>query len=86
MLQDWEQVTATWESPQGNAGGVITNGVTPDGFEATAKADAVVTEPGQGGTSPDSAQRRDHPKLGQWLADQLRLVDRFQQPVAVELQ
>ena len=49
MLQDWEQVNATWESPQGNAGGVITNGVTPDGFEATPQADAVVTEPGKAG-------------------------------------
>jgi hypothetical protein len=49
MLQDWEQVNATWQSPQGNAGGVISNGVTPDGFEATAQADAVVTQPGRGG-------------------------------------
>ena len=48
MLQDWEQVNATWEDPQGNAGGSITNGVTPDGVEATAKADAVVTDPGRG--------------------------------------
>ena len=28
---------------------VITNGVTPDGFEASATADAVVTEPGRAG-------------------------------------
>jgi hypothetical protein len=49
MLQDWEQVGATWESPQGGAGGVITNGVTPDGFEAAATADGVVTEPGRAG-------------------------------------
>lgn len=49
MLQDWDQVSATWESPQGNLGAVITNGVTPDGFEAAAKADAVVTEPGKAG-------------------------------------
>ena len=48
MLQDWEQVNATWEDPQGNAGGAITNGVTPDGVEATAKSDAVVTDPGRG--------------------------------------
>ena len=40
MLQDWEEVNATWEDPQGNAGGSISNGVTPDGVEATAKADA----------------------------------------------
>jgi hypothetical protein len=49
MLQDWEQVNATWQSPQGNAGGVISNGVTPDGFEATAQADAIVTQPEKGG-------------------------------------
>ena len=48
MLQDWEQVNATWENAQGNAGVGISNGVTPDGVEATAKADAVVTEPGKG--------------------------------------
>ena len=40
---------ATWESPQGNARSAITNGVTPDGFEASAKADAIVTEPGKAG-------------------------------------
>ncbi len=49
MLQDWEEINATWELPQGNAGFVITNGVTPDGFEATAKPDAIVTEPGKAG-------------------------------------
>jgi hypothetical protein len=49
MLQDWEQVTSSWESPQGAMGAVIQNGVTPDGFEATAKSDAVVTEPGKAG-------------------------------------
>ena len=49
MQQDWEQVTASWESPQGAMGAVIQNGVTPDGFEASAKADAVVTEPGKAG-------------------------------------
>jgi len=49
MLQDWDQVSATWESPQGNLGAVITNGVTPDGFEAAAKADAFVAEPGKAG-------------------------------------
>ncbi|HYO25666.1 MAG TPA: DNRLRE domain-containing protein, partial [Lacipirellulaceae bacterium] len=49
MLQDWEQVTASWESPQGAMGAVIQNGVTPDGFEAAAQADAVVTEPGKAG-------------------------------------
>jgi hypothetical protein len=48
MLQDWDQVNATWEDPQGNAGGAITNGVTPDGVEAAAKSDAVVTDPGRG--------------------------------------
>jgi hypothetical protein len=49
MLQDWEQVNATWESPQGGVGVAISNGVTPDGFEATAAADAVVIEPGRAG-------------------------------------
>jgi hypothetical protein len=49
MLQDWEQVNATWESPQGVLGATITNGVTPDGFEAAAKADAAVAEPGRAG-------------------------------------
>jgi hypothetical protein len=49
MLQDWEQVTTSWESPQGAMGAVIQNGVTPDGFEATAKEDARVTEPGKAG-------------------------------------
>ena len=49
MLQDWEQVGATWQLPQGGLGASITDGVTPDGFEASAKADAVVTEPGKAG-------------------------------------
>jgi hypothetical protein len=49
MLQDWEQVHATWLQPQGDAGAVITNGVTPDGFEATAQADAFVAESGRAG-------------------------------------
>lgn len=49
MLQDWDQVSATWESPQGNLGAVITNGVTPDGFEASATADARVAEPNKAG-------------------------------------
>ena len=48
-LQDWEQVNATWESPQGNAGSSLVNGVTPDSVEASAKADAIVTEPGKAG-------------------------------------
>ena len=49
MLQDWEEVNATWADPQGNAGGLISNGVTPDGIEATAKEDARVTLPGKAG-------------------------------------
>jgi hypothetical protein len=49
MLQDWEQVNATWEDPQGHAGNTITNGVTPEGTEASAQADAVVAEPGRAG-------------------------------------
>jgi hypothetical protein len=49
MLRDWEQINATWEDPQGNAGSLIDNGVTPGGNEATAKADAIVTEPGKAG-------------------------------------
>ena len=49
MLQDWEEVNATWADPQGNAGSLISNGVTPDGIEATAKEDARVTLPGKAG-------------------------------------
>ena len=49
MLQDWEEVNATWADPQGGAGGFISNGVTPDGIEATAKDDARVTLPGKAG-------------------------------------
>ena len=49
MLQDWEEVNATWADPQGNAGSSISNGVTPDGVEATAKEDARVTLPGKAG-------------------------------------
>jgi hypothetical protein len=49
MLQNWEEVNATWEDPHGNAGSSIVNGVTPDGVEATATADAIVTQPGKAG-------------------------------------
>jgi hypothetical protein len=42
MLQDWEQVNATWVNPQGGAGFSIQNGVTPDNVEATAAPDARV--------------------------------------------
>jgi hypothetical protein len=44
MLQDWEQVNATWLNPQGNEGFAIQNGVTPDNIEATAKPDARVPQ------------------------------------------
>jgi hypothetical protein len=49
MLQNWDQVTTNWFQPQGNAGASIFDGVTPDGFEASARADFVVTEPGRAG-------------------------------------
>ncbi len=42
MLQDWEQVNATWLNPQGNAGFAVQNGVSPDNVEATAAPDARV--------------------------------------------
>ena len=49
MLQDWDQITATWEDPQGSAGSSIENGVTPDNTGASSRTDAVVTEPGKAG-------------------------------------
>lgn len=49
MLQNWEEVNATWANPQGNAGFSIVNGVTPDGIEASSEPDSVVTEPGRAG-------------------------------------
>lgn len=49
MLQDWNEVTATWVDPQGIAGAGIANGVTPDGVEAAMTPDGVVPFPGQGG-------------------------------------
>jgi hypothetical protein len=48
MLQDWDGF-ATWNDPQGSVGSGIVNGVTPDGVEAAATADAVVTTPDQAG-------------------------------------
>jgi hypothetical protein len=45
MLQNWDEATATWTNPQGDAGSIIVNGVTPDDVEATAEPDAVVTNP-----------------------------------------
>ena len=44
MLQDWDQVNATWVNPQGNAGGSIVNGVTPDNIEASGTPDTRVPE------------------------------------------
>lgn len=49
MLQDWEEVGATWVDPQGNAGGSILNGVTPDNVEATASPDGFVSSPDRTG-------------------------------------
>ncbi len=49
MNLDWNENTATWSDPQGSAGSLITNGITPDGFEAVAFADSVVTSPGSAG-------------------------------------
>ncbi len=49
MLQDWEQVNATWADPQGSRGSSIFNGVTPDDVEASAIPDAVVPDPGRAG-------------------------------------
>ena len=54
--------------PQGNAGADISSGITPDGVEATAQADAVVTEPGKAGESANSAQCRHDSELGRWIA------------------
>jgi Calx-beta domain len=45
MLQNWDEASATWTNPQGNSGGSIINGVTPDDVEATAEPDAIVTNP-----------------------------------------
>jgi hypothetical protein len=45
MLQSWDEGSATWTDPQGDAGSAILNGVTPDDLEATAEPDAVVTNP-----------------------------------------
>ncbi len=49
MLQDWEEVNATWTDPQGNRGAAIVNGVTPDDVEASVDVDARVLEPGRAG-------------------------------------
>lgn len=49
MLQDWEEVNATWTDPQGNRGSSILNGVTPDDVEASADVDARVPNPGRAG-------------------------------------
>jgi len=48
MLQEWDGF-ATWNDPQGGAGGTILNGVTPDGVEAAHVADTTVTTPSQAG-------------------------------------
>ncbi len=49
MLNDWEEVNATWDDPQGSAGGSISNGVTPDGIEATSAPDFSVADAGRAG-------------------------------------
>lgn len=49
MLQDWEEVNATWTNPQGSAGASIVNGVTPDGIEALTAPDGTVANPGRAG-------------------------------------
>jgi hypothetical protein len=49
MLQDWEEVNATWLNPQGNRGASILTGVTPDDIEAAAIPDARVPDPGRAG-------------------------------------
>jgi len=49
MLQDWEEVSATWFDPQGSAGSSIQNGVTPDDIEATSTPDASVADAGRAG-------------------------------------
>lgn len=48
MLQDWDDF-ASWTDPQGGVGSSIVNGITPDGVEAFAAADAIVTTPDQAG-------------------------------------
>jgi hypothetical protein len=49
MQQDWDELSTTWVDPQGDAGGSILNGVTPDGVEASATADGTVSNPGRTG-------------------------------------
>lgn len=49
MLQDWEEINATWFDPQGSVGGDIQNGVTPDGIEASSQSDANVANAGRAG-------------------------------------
>lgn len=49
MLQDWEEVNASWFDPQGNRGSSILNGVTPDNLEASVRPDGTVANPGRAG-------------------------------------
>ncbi|MGL4513006.1 MAG: Calx-beta domain-containing protein [Lacipirellulaceae bacterium] len=49
MLQDWDELSSSWIDPQGDAGGSILNGVTPDGVEATSAPDGTVSNPGRTG-------------------------------------
>ncbi|MBM4076931.1 MAG: DNRLRE domain-containing protein, partial [Planctomycetes bacterium] len=49
MQQGWDEGTSNWRFPQGTAGSSIINGVTPDGIEASAEIDAIVTDPSVAG-------------------------------------
>ncbi len=49
MLQNWEEVNASWFDPQGNRGSSILNGVTPDNVEAGVRPDGTVPNPGRAG-------------------------------------
>jgi len=49
MLQNWDEFSATWDDPQGTAGGSILHGVTPDDVEASAEPDTIVTNPAGSG-------------------------------------
>ena len=49
MLEDWEEVNATWTDPQGDSGNAIQDGVVPDDIEAIAEPDFRVPDAGRAG-------------------------------------
>ena len=61
MLQDWNELTTSWNNPNGSAGGSIVNGITPDNTEAASIADGTVANAGRAGMvdiqlDPDTIQ------------------------------